>query len=345
LGETYPRIHFTKVADAVLRGKKGGYPADYKMVFMVNTNYLNSFPNTNKIAKALQVPEFVVVEEQFMTPTARYSDILLPTTTFVERDDMALGVGLAFCGFQRKVIEPLGECRSQVQIARDLAVRLGIPDFDEKTDEEKLRDLASHLDISDYEGFKSKGVHWMGRTEPYVAFKEQIQEPGKHPFPTPSGKIEIYSQRIADMENPLIPPIPKYIENWESLNDPLAQKYPIQLLTNHSKRRANAQFDTIPWLRELIPQAVIMNASDARNRGISDSDVVRVFNDRGETIVPAYVTERIMPGAAVLPAGAWYDPDDHGVDRAGCANVLTKDEPSPAGAFAYNTALVQIEKL
>jgi anaerobic dimethyl sulfoxide reductase subunit A len=88
-----------------------------------------------------------------------------------------------------------------------------------------------------------------------------------------------------------------------------------------------------------------MNASDARNRGISDSDVVRVFNDRGETIVPAHVTERIMPGVAILPPGAWYDPDEHGVDRGGCANVLTKDEPSPAGAFAYNTALVQIEKV
>jgi len=345
LGEAYPRIHFTKVADAILRGKAGGYPADYKMVFMVNTNYLNSFPNTNKIAKALEVPEFIVIEEQFMTPTARYSDIVLPTSTFVERDDIALGVGLAYCGFQRKVIEPLGECRSQVQIARELAIRLDVPDFDEKTDEERLKEMAYQLDIPDYGAFKSKGVHWIGKSEPYVAFEEQVQDPRKNPFPTPSGKIEIYSQRIADMENPLIPPIPKYIENWESLNDPLAGKYPIQLLTNHCKRRANAQFDTVPWLRELIPQEVIMNASDARNRGISDSDVVRVFNDRGETIVPAHVTERIMPGVAILPAGAWYDPDEHGVDRGGCANVLTKDEPSPAGAFAYNTALVQIEKV
>ena len=127
---------------------------------------------------------------------------------------------------------------------------------------------------------KSKGVHWIGRPEPYVAFKEQIQNPGENPFPTPSGKIEIYSQRIADMENPMIPPIPKYIENWEGFNDPLARKYPIQLLTNHSKRRANAQFDTVPWLREHMPQAIIMSASDAENRGIRHSDMVRVFNDR-----------------------------------------------------------------
>jgi len=73
--------------------------------------------------------------------------------------------------------------------------------------------------------------------------------------------------------------------------------------------------------------------------------MVRVFNDRGEVRVPARVTNRIMPGVAMLPSGAWYDPDEKGIDRGGCANVLTKDEPSPAGSFAYNTALAQIEKV
>jgi anaerobic dimethyl sulfoxide reductase subunit A len=345
LGETYPRIHFTKVADAILKGKNGGYPADYKMAFMVNTNYLNSFPNTNKIAKALKALEFVVIEEQFMTPTARYGDILLPTTMFVERDDIALGVGLAYCGFQRKLIEPLGECKAQIEIARELAARLGIRDFDKELEEDRLKEVAKRLDIPDYDEFKERGVHWIRRSEPYVAFKEQIEDLDNNPFPTPSGKIEIYSQRIADMANPMIPPIPTYIETWESINDPLVRKYPIQLLTNHCKRRANAQFDTVPWLRENIQQAITMSVKDAHGRGIRDCEMVRVFNERGETIVPAKVTERIMPGAAILPAGAWYDPDEHGVDRAGCANVLTNDEPSPGGAFAYNTALVQIEKV
>ena len=345
LGETYPRMHFTKVADAILKGKKGGYPADYKMAFMVNTNYMNSLPNTNKISKALKGLEFVVIEEQFMTPTARYADILLPTTTFVERDDIALGVGLAYCGFQRKLIEPLGDCKSQIEIARELAARLGVAGFDEKSEEERLKEVASRIGVPNYGTFKEKGVHRIKRSEPYVAFKEQIENPGAKPFLTPSGKIEIYSQRIADMANPMIPPVPKYIETWESVNDPLVRKYPVQLLTNHSKRRGNAQFDTVPWLREHIPQAITMSVSDAHDRGIGDSDLVRVFNDRGETIVPAKVTERIMPGVAVLPAGAWHDPDESGIDRGGCANVLTNDEPSPAGAFAYNTALVQIEKV
>ena len=247
-------------------------------------------------------------------------------------------------GFQRKLIEPLGECKSQHDIAKELARRLGIADYDTREAEEPLKEVAARLAIPDYEAFKEKGIHWIERTEPYVAFQAQIEAPEKNPFPTPSGKIEIYSQQIADMNNPLLPPIAQYIETWESVNDPLAATYPIQLITKHAKRRANAQFDTVAWLKERIAQTVIMNTGDARDRGIHDGDMVRVFNDRGETIIPAQLTERLMPGVAIVPAGAWYAPDKDGVDRGGSANVLTRDEPSPGGAFPYNTALIQIEK-
>ena len=146
------------------------------------------------------------------------------------------------------------------------------------------------------------------------------------------------------MNDPLIPPIPKYIETWESQNDPLAQKYPLQLITTHFWRRAHSQYDNLPWLQELEPQSAYMNSVDAETRGVKDGDMVRVFNDRGMTVLPARVTERIMPGVVDVPPGAWYDPDENRVDRGGCANILTRDEHSPGGAYATNTSLVQVEK-
>ena len=345
--EMYPLVHWTKLADAMLQGKKGGYPADYKMVFFSNCNYVNSQPNTNKIVKALKSKsiEFIAIEEQFMTATAKFADIILPTTTYMERNDIAVGVGAGFYGYQNKIIEPLGECRSQNDIAKELAARLGISDYDPMTEDERLREVAQRAQIPEYEKFREEGLHWINKYEPYVAFKAQIEDPENNPFSTPSGKIEIYSQQIADMNDPLIPPIPKYIETWESPNDPLAKKYPIQLLTPHSKRRANAQFDNIPWLRELIPQTILINTDDAKARKIEDGDLVMVFNDRGKIKIPAKVSQRIMPGAAILPHGAWYDPDEEGIDRGGCANVLTRDEASPGGSHAFNTVLIEIEKV
>jgi anaerobic dimethyl sulfoxide reductase subunit A len=117
------------------------------------------------------------------------------------------------------------------------------------------------------------------------------------------------------------------------------------MIDTHFKRRTHGQFDTLPWLRELQPQAVLINKLDAAARGISDGDMVRVFNDRGEIALPASVRERIMPGVVDVPQGAWYEPDEKGVDRGGNPNVLTRDTISPGGAFPYNTALVEVEKL
>ena len=124
----------------------------------------------------------------------------------------------------------------------------------------------------------------------------------------------------------------------------MVAKYPLQLITTHFKRRANSQFDNIPWLRELEPQTVLINSADAQARGINNGDMVRVFNDRGEIVIQAKLTERIVPGVVDVPNGAWYDPDKKGVDRGGCANVLTKDTYSPGGAYPYNTGLVQVQK-
>jgi len=339
------RIHLSKIADAILRGRAGGYYADYKLLYLVSTNYLNQFPNINKIVPAFKALEFIVAQEQFMTPTAKFADILLPVNTLLERNDFTAGLGAPpFYGYMNKVIEPLYESKSPLEIGIALADRLGVSDYDTRPEDERLREMAQGAGIPDYDTFRKAAVHKLELAEPYIAFKQQVEDPAHNPFPTPSGKIEIYSQELADMNDPQIPPIPKYIETWESSNDPSAEKYPLQLITTHFKRRALSQFDNIPWLQELEPQAIWINSTDAQARGIENGDTVVVFNDRGRVITTAKVTERIMPGVVCIPHGAWYSPDESGADRGGCANVLTKDEPSPGGAFPYNTCLVQVQK-
>jgi anaerobic dimethyl sulfoxide reductase subunit A len=346
-GSSSARVNRSYVADAILKGKSGGYPADYKMLYLVNINFLNQYLNTNKIAQALRKLEFLVVQEQFMTPTAKFADIILPTNTFMERNDLISGGAgpTGFYGYTKKAIDSVGESKSHFEIASGLAARLGVSDWNDKTEEELLAErVKACKDIPDYETLKKQGMYKIDFPEPTVAFQQQISDPENNPFPTPSGKIEIYSQELADANNPLLPPIPKYIECWESRNDPLAEKYPLQLITIHTARRAHSQFDNIPWLRECYSQALTINAADAQARGIKDGDMVKIFNDRGKMIIPASITERIMPGVVEIPQGAWYNPDENGVDRGGCPNILTRDLISPGGAVPTNTTLVQVEK-
>lgn len=338
-------VNLFRMADAILKGKAGGYPADYKLIYLTNSNIVNQWPNTNKTIEALKKLEFVVVEEQFMTATAKFADILLPVTTLFERDDIpGPGRSPLVIGLQNKAIEPLYEAKSGLDIASELAARLGITGYNDKTDEEWVREIIRNTEVPDYDALKEKGIYRSQVPQPHVGFSKQIKDPANNPFRTPSGKIEIYSQQLADMKNPRIPAIPKYIESWESLNDPLAKRYPLQLITTHLRRRAHSQFDNIPWLREVELQALKINTADAQARGIKDGDSVRVFNDRGAVIIPARVTQRIMPGVVDIPQGAWYNPDENGVDRGGCANLLTKDQPSAVGSLPTNTALVQVEK-
>ncbi|MFC1896294.1 molybdopterin-dependent oxidoreductase [Thermodesulfobacteriota bacterium] len=348
--KTRRRVLQNRLYDAILQGTSGGYPSDVKMVWVNCGNTLNQFANTNKGVKAFKQLEFVVVSEQFMTPTARFADILLPVRTHFERNSIYSGGGDTMF-FANKAIEPVGESKSDFQICVELAPRLGIDNYSDKTEEQwlewELNTPQMKKYVTDYEAFKKQGVYKLPPTQ-----AEEAVAPGPHIegeknklFPTPSGKVEIYSQLVADLNNPEIPPIAKYIETWESRNDPLAKKYPLQLISTHFKLRAHSNFHNVSWLRELEPQRVWINTGDAEARGVHDGEEVRVFNDRGEMIIPAFVTETIMPGVVNISEGAWYNPDDQGIDRGGCPNVLTRDEPSPAGAWTTHTCLVQVSKV
>ncbi|MFC1864550.1 molybdopterin-dependent oxidoreductase [Chloroflexota bacterium] len=345
------RIHTSKVFDAFLEGTAGGYPADIKMAWFTGGNLLNQRANINKSVRALKNLEFIIHQNLLMTPLAKFADILLPVASFAEKNDLTRPwpSGPYFC-FTNKAIEPLGECKTDWEIGCLLIEKLGLEDFDTHSEDEWLRifvkenpEYVQH--IQDYDEFKRKGIHRIKLDEPIIAWQKQIEDPENNPFPTPSGKIEIYSRRVAELNNPLCPSIPKYISTWEDRSDPLMAKYPLQLLSPHPKASVHSSLFTVDWLREADPHRVWINPVDAEARGISDGDEVNVYNDRGKMLIPAWVTKRIMPGVVCIYEGAWYDPDENGIDHGGCPNVLTKDEYSPGGASALKTALVQVSKV
>lgn len=344
------RVHTSRIFDAILTGKAGGYPADLKLAWFMNNNYLNQLGNTNKAAQALKSLEFMICSELYLTPTARYADILLPVSHSAERNDLTRPWPSGpYYTCVNKAVDPPGECKSDFEIACLLAERLGFKDFNPFSEEEWLRDFIQKNPetgpvIDDYERFRREGIHRVRLEKPIVAFQAQIEDPEHNPFPTPSGKIEIYSRRVAEMNNPLCPPIPKYMSTREDIHDPLREKYPLQLLSPHARNRVHSRFYNVDWLREIEAHRGWINPVDAEARGIKTDDPIYVFNDRGKLIIPAWVTERIMPGVICIFEGTWYDPDAEGVDRGGCSNVLTSDSHSEGGAAALNTVLVQCSK-
>ncbi len=340
------RVHSHEYYDAILQGKKGGYPADLKMAYICGTNRLNQYGNVNKGIKALKSLEFIVIHEQFMNPTAKFANIILPVNTFMERNDIAVPwLGSPYYIYLNKAINSLYESKSDLEICQELSKKLGIKSsLLDLSEDQILRIFTSpRKDIKSYNKMKKDGYYKVKVDEPFVAFRKQIEDPENNPFPTLSGKIEIYCEHIAELSIPNMPPIPKYMSHDEHYDAPLAKKYPLQLLTPHNKRRTHSSLSMIPWLEEVEPHGVWINPINAKSRDINYGDLVDIFNDRGRIRIPAFVTERVMPGVVVIYQGAWYNPDKVGVDLGGCANVLTKDSRSPGGAFPMNSTLVQVE--
>ena len=338
---TGARVATSMLADLLDRGRAGGYPADIKMIYSVAGDLFNQVPNVRRIIDAAQRLEFMVVHDNFLTPTARYADIVLPATTFWERNDVHTpwaGAG-HYAIFMKQAIEPIGECRNDFDICTELARRLGIAGYNDKTEDEWLRELTDGV-IDDFDTFRERGLARLPAPDDAVAFAREIRDPEHHPFTTPSGKIEIYSMTLAAKPDPyglgVIPPIPTWIE------DQIDARYPLRLVTPKSRARTHSIHGNQPILSRADCDDVWINAADADARGIIDGQPVRVFNACGTTVLPARVTERIAPGVVSIKEGAWFTPDASGSDTRGCANVLTADRTSPAGAAPFNSCFVDV---
>lgn len=359
--------------DAIHDGIRGVDKLTTPIKMIVNSGgntLINQHADSNRTDEILRDEtkcEFIVVCDNMMTPSARYADILLPDTLGPEADDIASAGGsngdVASLLPMKKCVEPQWEQRPTWEICRGIARELGLEDaYTEGRDQmgwirwcyEETR--RKYPTLPDFDTFWTTGPQQVyGLRKNMVALSEFREDPVKNPLKTPSGKIEIYSERLADIaktwvlpEGDVISALPKFCATWEMPGDPLAAKYPLQCYGYHGHGRIHSTFHNLPWLREQFPDHVLMNPIDAKMRGIANDDPVEVFNDRGTVELRAKVTPRIMPGVCSIPQGAWYRPVEKNgrrVDAGGNINTLTSLRPSPlAKGNAQHTVLVDVRK-
>ena len=325
-----------------------------KLLFNLAGNQLmNQHGDLNRTADILRdesLCEYIVCSDLFMTASANYADLLLPGTSMFEQDNITTPWSQGdFLGFSPKLIEPLGQCRFEYDWLAELAKRLGLYDaFTEghPTASDWLADLYGRLrrqvpELPPYADFRTMGTYRYQTPIERVAFEAQIRQGA--PFPTPSGKIELYSPALAARQDPSIPALPVYVPAEEGY--PGRSPYPLQLVGWHTAGRCHSVHGNNPTLRERFPQRLWLHPDDAAARELRDGDMAEVYNARGRVRIPVHVTEDIAPGVAALSQGAWYDPDENGVDRGGCINVLTGHTPTPlAHGNPQHTIRVQAVK-
>ncbi|WP_394202551.1 DMSO/selenate family reductase complex A subunit [Shewanella waksmanii] len=322
---------------------------------------------TAKILEREDLCELIVVSENHMTPSAKFADYLLPDSTWLESDDVAnqsySAGAMSVITPMTKAIEPLGECRSSFDVCADIAEAMGTrAEFTEgRSYQETLKhyyetSVAPQDPIlpPTLEEFQAKGIvkKFTESSVKDCALYDYVNTGGE--LNTASGRIEMFSHAVDFMNKNWqkpdyvvglhIPPIPAYIVTWEGYEDtsPEIADMPLLLIGHHTKGRTHSSFHSVQWLREAVHDAVWVNPADVTD--FSDGDWVIVESLRGRVKVQARVTQRVMPGVASLPQGAWFNPQN-GIDIGGCVNTLTAYRPSPiAKANPQHTNRVKIYK-
>lgn len=354
-------------------GVRGAPALRHNIKFIWNTQsntLINQHGGINQLRPILEdeskVETIVCVDTQ-MTPSACFADYVLPDVCHQESVDLmadSYAVGdQNYLMLSDKAIEPEWEQRPNWEIMRGLAARFGceqaftegltLEGWVRRLYDESRRNLP---ELPDWNEFRKTGIYkYRMDDDSGIVMEDFRRDPDKHPLSTPSGKIEIYSERLAAIARTWqlpkdrgqeIHPIPRYIPTEEMLQeDPKAEKYPLEAFGYHGPGRTHSTYHNVPWLSEIHPDLVLMNPVDAKPRGLKTGMLVRVFNDRGALVLPVKVTPRIIPHLVAFPQGAWYKPDKNGLDRGGCFNVLTQLKPTPlAKGNPSHTNLVQVEK-
>jgi molybdopterin guanine dinucleotide-containing S/N-oxide reductase-like protein len=334
----------------------------------------------NKTIEALRSPkiECIVAQHPWLENDTLMADIILPSNTTLEEEDIVsnlrTGEDFQIIGLQRQAMEPVGESKSDYEVVLEIAKKLG--KYEEVTEGKTVQDwikvffdeMGLETSIS-WEEFKEKGYYiipivkdWEKDPAGLIKF---YQDPVKNPLPTPSGKLEFYSERLANYfpEDKERPPLPKWIEKGithdERLSSDRARVFPLLLMSNHGRWRVHAQCDDISWTREAptckvrgwdgyLYEPLWIHPSTAEKRGIRDGDIVKAFNERGAVLCGARVWERIMPGVVYVDHGArcdWIIPGK--LDRGGAINLI-----SPQGTVSKNCVgqatsgyLVEVERV
>ncbi len=299
-------------------------------------NPVTQNPNTMAVLDAFRSLDFRVVVDQFLTDTAREADIVLPAKTMFEQTDVINAYWHPYIQIKDKIIESPGEVRPESEIYWELAQRLGMPE----------REIAARLPAPTDEAVEK----WLeDRLEPYRQLSLEILRngpviaPGAQEiawsdlsFPTPSGRIELSSKEAADRWSAdTLPRFRKPVEGPGAGQ----RKYPLHLLTPNTKNRIHSQFGELPSIRALDPECRLeVHPTDAVARGISESDRVRVFNDRGSIEVPVRFDHSLRPGCISIHNGWW-------LSEGGGVNLLSEARETDMGhGAAFHENAVEMER-
>jgi biotin/methionine sulfoxide reductase len=346
-------------------GKTLTFP-DIELIYWAGGNPYHHHQDLNRLRRAWAHPKTIVVNEINWTATARLSDIVLPCTSPLERDDFAGGRMDNWLTPMHRVLAPFGEARDDYAIFSGLAERLGFgPDFTEGLSAcqwlERLYQVtrknaaAAGVALPDFEGFRGGPPLDL---RPLLTDSVQVLEsfradPEANPLQTPSGKIEIFSQTIADFGYPDCGGHPTWYDKREWLGSPLAKRFPLHLMSNQPRTRLHSQLDYGVTSQESKihgREPMRMNPLDAEQRRIRDGDVVRVFNDRGEFLAGVRLSDALRPGVVQISTGAWYDildpADPKSLEIHGNPNAVTNDigTSSLAQGPSANSCLVEAER-